>query len=80
MAQASGVCRGFLPTTATADWTTYETIGGLRPRPDGTLDFEPGPFIASIEAQQWLLIDELNRSNFDRAFDRLTPDRLDGTS
>ena len=30
-ARNAGCCDGFLFTTATADWTTYETIGGLRP-------------------------------------------------
>ena len=31
-AHKAGLCSGFMPTTATADWTTYETIGGLRPQ------------------------------------------------
>ena len=26
-----------MPTTATADWTTYETIGGLKPAAGGLL-------------------------------------------
>jgi MoxR-like ATPase len=37
-----GMCSGFTPTTATADWTIYETIGGLRPTGPDTLDFEEG--------------------------------------
>jgi MoxR-like ATPase len=64
-------CSGYLPTTATADWTTFETIGGLKPTGRETLEFEPGHFLEAIERNQWLLIDELNRSNFDRAFGQL---------
>jgi MoxR-like ATPase len=70
-AAAAGLCDGYLLSTATADWTTYETIGGLRPQPDSTLEFEPGHFLSAIEQNQWLVIDELNRSNFDRAFGQL---------
>ena len=66
-----GLCHGYVLTTATADWTTYETIGGLRPQKDGTLEFEEGHFLASIRENRWLVIDELNRSNFDRAFGQL---------
>lgn len=71
LARRAGRCRGSIPTTATSDWTTYETIGGLRPNADGTLSFAPGHFLAAIENDQWLVIDELNRSNFDRAFGQL---------
>jgi MoxR-like ATPase len=58
-------------TTATADWTTYETIGGLKPTSSGGLSFAEGHFLEAIERNQWLVIDELNRSNFDRAFGQL---------
>jgi MoxR-like ATPase len=61
---------GYVLTTATADWTTYETIGGLRPTERG-LEFVEGHFLAAIRKRQWLVIDELNRSNFDRAFGQL---------
>lgn len=59
-------------TTATSDWTTYETIGGLTPAKDGSkLVFRPGHFLESAANNKWLVIDELNRSNFDRAFGQL---------
>jgi MoxR-like ATPase len=67
-ARVGGRCAGWIPTTATADWTTYDTIGGLRPKSDQTLDFKAGHFLSALEGDQWLVIDELNRSNFDRAF------------
>lgn len=71
VAAAAGRCNGYLLTTATADWTTFETIGGLKPTATQTLEFEPGHFLGAIEKDEWLLIDELNRSNFDRAFGQL---------
>jgi MoxR-like ATPase len=71
VAQRAGLCTGFMPTTATADWTTYETIGGLQPRGTDKLEFEEGHFLQAIRKNQWLLIDELNRSQFDRAFGQL---------
>ena len=72
LARGAGWCSGYQLTTATADWTTYETIGGLRPSgSDGSLEFQEGLFLKAIRAEQWLVIDELNRSNFDRAFGQL---------
>jgi MoxR-like ATPase len=70
LAQRRLMSTGFLPTTATTEWTTYETIGGLQPTDDGLI-FRPGLFVEAIESGRWLVIDELNRSNFDRAFGQL---------
>ena len=59
-------------TTATADWTTYETIGGLQPDPRGGSGVRRRATSSRRSApNQWLVIDELNRSNFDRAFGQL---------
>jgi MoxR-like ATPase len=69
--QEAGANDGYVLTTATADWTTYETIGGLQPTEENTLKFSPGHFLKAIEGNQWLVIDELNRSQFDRAFGQL---------
>src|SRR6185436_15181317 len=70
VAQNNLMCTGYLPTTATTEWTTFETIGGLQPTADGLI-FRPGLFVDAIESGRWLVIDELNRSNFDRAFGQL---------
>jgi MoxR-like ATPase len=70
-AQDASWCAGHTLTTATADWTTYETLGGLRPTGTGELVFAPGHFLDAMIARKWLIIDELNRSNFDRAFGQL---------
>src|SRR5438105_5806904 len=68
--QHAMLCTGYLPTTATTEWTTFETIGGFQPTNDGFI-YRPGLFIEAIESGRWLVIDELNRSNFDRAFGQL---------
>src|SRR5438477_5473985 len=68
--QHAMLCTGYLPTTATTEWTTFETIGGFQPTTEGFI-YRPGLFIEAIESGQWLVIDELNRSNFDRAFGQL---------
>ncbi|MGQ0432915.1 MAG: AAA family ATPase [Microthrixaceae bacterium] len=70
VAQKAMLCTGYLPTTATTEWTTFETIGGFQPTAEGLI-FRPGMFVDAIESGRWLVIDELNRSNFDRAFGQL---------
>src|SRR5437868_559726 len=65
--QQAMLCTGYLPTTATTEWTTFETIGGFQPTNEGFI-YRPGLFVEAIEKGRWLVIDELNRSNFDRAF------------
>lgn len=65
-------CSGYLPTTATADWSTFDTIGGYVPSADsGKLEFQEGLFLQAIRENRWLLIDELNRSDADKAFGQL---------
>jgi MoxR-like ATPase len=68
LASERGLARGQILATATSDWSTYDTIGGLSPRSDGTLKFKTGRFLQALEEEKWLIVDELNRSNFDRAF------------
>ena len=66
-------------STATADWSTYDVIGGLRP--DATGSLVPGLGCVSqaalgcaeavrddgAEQAEWLLLDELNRADIDKA-------------
>lgn len=69
---AEAVCRAVLASnydvvTGTADWTTFDTIGGYMPTSDG-LVFEPGIVLRSLQRGAWLVIDELNRADIDKAF------------
>lgn len=70
-ARASGYCRDLITSTATADWTTFDTIGGYAVQRAGDVRFRPGVFLRAIERRAWLLIDELNRADIDRAFGEL---------
>lgn len=54
-------------TTATADWTTFDTIGGYIPD-EGGLKFVPGVVMRSLRTNGWLIIDEVNRADIDKAF------------
>lgn len=76
---AKEICRSFdvdyEMTTATSDWSTYETIGGNRPNSDGTLSFQQGLFMNCFKdpktnkpLNKWLIIDEMNRADIDKAF------------
>ncbi len=60
---------GHIFTTATSDWTTFDTVGGYMPALTGNaLSFNEGLFLQSIRTNQWVVIDELNRADVDKAF------------
>lgn len=59
---------GYFLTTAISDWTTFDTIGGYMPDKDGRLQFQEGIFLKSIRENKWLIIDEINRAEVDKAF------------
>lgn len=79
---AKEICRSavedeFKMATATADWSTFDTIGGYQPDREDDLVFKPGVFLDRFqddEAQpqnQWLIVDEINRADIDKAFGSL---------
>ena len=70
-ARTEGYCSGGFVATASADWTTFDTIGGYALHRNGELRFRAGALLRAIEHWQWLLIDELNRADVDRAFGEL---------
>ena len=61
-------------TTATAEWTTFDTVGGYVPSRDDTgLEFDPRLILQCFRdnedliRNEWLVIDELNRADIDKA-------------
>lgn len=69
---------GYELTTATADWSTFETVGGYMPSEggDGDLRFEPGQILRRFkrEGTQYndlFVIDEVNRADIDKSFGQL---------
>ncbi len=73
---AESVCGpdGYAMVTATANWSTFDTVGGYQPDRESHLEFIPGTFLSRFQnkdgmpANEWLIIDEINRANIDKAF------------
>ncbi|WP_170973118.1 AAA family ATPase [Paenibacillus polymyxa] len=59
---------GSIITTATSDWSTFDTIGGFMPTENGKLEFHEGIVLRSLRENNWLIIDEINRAEIDKAF------------
>jgi MoxR-like ATPase len=53
---------------ASATWTTFDTLGGYLPTRSDELEFRPGIFLRAFDSDAWLIIDELNRADADKAF------------
>ncbi len=59
---------GYVMTTATSDWTPFDTVGGYMPDQRSNLQFRLGVFLDAIRKGEWLVIDEINRAEIDKAF------------
>jgi len=69
---------GYNLVTASADWSTFDTVGGYQTTIDKGLEFEPGVVLDRFQSDEdetptneWLIIDELNRADIDKAFGSL---------
>ena len=67
LAKRSVRCNGYLATTATTDWDISQTIGRYYDSPEGPV-FREGFILEAIQKGRWLIIDEMNRADFDKAF------------
>lgn len=71
------VYTGQQTTTATADWSTFDTVGGYMPEGNGdSLDFSAGQILRCFKQggsqhNDILIIDEINRSDIDKSFGQL---------
>ncbi|MCM3225943.1 AAA family ATPase [Terribacillus saccharophilus] len=76
---ASMICKIYnvepVMVTASSNWSTFETIGGYRPDKESHLYFKEGIFLESVRDKEtkhpknnWLIIDEINRADIDKAF------------
>ncbi|MFB6296180.1 MAG: AAA family ATPase [Halobacteriales archaeon] len=71
---------GYEMATATADWSTFETVGGYMPDNDADsteeLSFTPGQVLRrlkrdGVQHNDLLVIDEINRADIDKSFGQL---------
>ena len=67
-----GICRGEAKlATASADWSTYDTIGGWAQQANGQLAFREGIVTRALRERRWVVLDEVNRADIDKCFGEL---------
>ncbi len=71
VAKRAGLNHGWNLGTATADWTSVDTVGAYRLQRNQTLEFVTGQVLKAIDENAWLVVDELNRADMDKAIGQL---------
>lgn len=73
IARAYGAAYKFY--TAHAEWSTFDTVGGYQLNKENLLELAPGILLKSFKQEetmqncnQWLIIDEINRADINKAF------------
>jgi MoxR-like ATPase len=59
---------GVREVTPEEGWTNRDLVGGETVDDDGRLRFRPGHVLEAIRDNQWLVLDEANRSDMDKIF------------
>jgi MoxR-like ATPase len=70
-AAKSGLADDWVLTTATADWTSTDTVGAYRLTNKNELEFRTGQILSAIDTDRWLVVDELNRADMDKAIGQI---------
>jgi hypothetical protein len=70
-AEDARLTQGLLLTTGTADWTTADTVGAYRLDASNKLEFRGGQILQAMDQNRWIVIDELNRADIDKAIGQL---------
>lgn len=71
-AHADSACGGDAKlATASADWSTYDTIGGWAQQADTRLAFREGIVTRALRERRWIVLDEVNRADIDKCFGEL---------
>lgn len=78
LAAESDRITGHQITTGTADWSTFDTVGGYMPDTEqpNQLEFTPGQVLRRFkqdgrQQNELLVVDEINRADIDKAFGQL---------
>lgn len=67
VAESACIHRGAIQITGSSDWTPSDTVGTYRLNREKDLEFVHGYLLRSIAEERWVVLDELNRADIDRA-------------
>ncbi len=71
-AAKAGRSSGAALATPTPRWSSRDTLGRVRRSSDGSTTLERGHVLGAAEKNKWLILDEIDRADVDRAFGALS--------